>query len=99
MVLYKSGWTPLTPINVAAVGASPRARVRRPRPGPATHLAVCFIRTEADTSREPPAGEGAAAESCLCIETYRCGTILIHCYQHSASLRSFCRSLNLNVKL
>ena len=71
MVLYKSGWTPLTPINVAAVGASPRPRVRRPRPGPATHLAVCFIRTEADTSRDPPAGEGAAAESCLCIETYR----------------------------
>ena len=72
MVLYKSGWTPLTPINVAAVGASPRARVRRPRPGPATHLAVCFIRTEADTGKDPPAGEGAAAESCLCIETYRC---------------------------
>ena len=74
MVLYKSGWTPLTPINVAAVGASPRprARVRRPRPGPATHLAVCFIRSEADTGRDPPAGEGAAAESCLCIETYRC---------------------------
>ena len=69
MVLYKSGWTPLTPINVA--GASPRARVRRPRPGPATHLAVCFIRSEADTSRET-VGEGAAAESCLCIETYRC---------------------------
>ena len=56
MVLYKSGWTPLTPINVAAVGASPRARVRRPRPGPATHLAVCFIRTEVDIGKDPPAG-------------------------------------------
>ena len=71
MVLYKSGWTPLTPINVAGASPRPRARVRRPRPGPATHLAVCFIRSEADTSRET-VGEGAAAESCLCIETYRC---------------------------
>jgi len=64
MILYKSGWQPLTPINVAS--KSKKQKMSRSAKT-LSQVAICFVKNEDLLSTS----SDTTNDGCLCIETYR----------------------------